>query len=398
MSHARRVFCPLLLLIGSFFLTFPPAHAQDVEQAKEAFIEVSRKVTPKQVILILDTSKSMISGESRKRTGDGETMMKHCSLAVKNILNRAIKSGDTVVFQTFGSATVTPVDTIYKGDDIQKLKDAVPSQPGEGQGTNIRHPHHDALKRAEDYKGSTFIVLLTDSYNDQPAQNTNEWEDYLRYYDRWKLTEYPNTDANNEYVRLLAAHPGITYGIGIKIDEVTGRPIERDPTKTLPVEATPEPVASATPVPVKQPESYPFLPYLLGILPLLIGGVVVFLMMKPVPLRISGGSGASGGQKDFQVKGNSPVRLGGDGASFSSDAYPIAGVKEVVATVTGSRGSFSLHPTAQLPAGLRVYHNGVPLQGVVPLRYGDELRVSVPDANGVTKEVRLKFSDPNKPF
>jgi hypothetical protein len=53
-------------------------------------------------------------------------------------------------------------------------------------------------------------------------------------------------------------------------------------------------------------------------------------------------------------------------------------------------------PAPQLPAGLRVYHNGVPLQGPTPLRYDDELRVSVPDANGITKEIRLKFSDPNK--
>ena len=117
-----------------------------------------------------------------------------------------------------------------------------------------------------------------------------------------------------------------------------------------------------------------------------------------MPLRITGGTA---GQKDFQVKGGSPVRIGGDGANFTSDAYPLPGVKETVATVTGSRGSFSLQPIPQLPEGLRVYHNGVPLQGTVPLRYGDEVRVSVPDADGVsgvTKEIRLKFSDPNKPF
>jgi hypothetical protein len=390
MSHARRVFCTILLLIVPFFLAPTPASAQDLGEASEV-VTASRDIRSKQVILIFDTSGSM---KSKELVGGGEEMMRRARTTALTILREAVRSGDKVVVQTFGAGTKTLFDGTYTGGDRQKLIDAVPSKPDEGAGTNIRRPHHDALRRAEAYTvGKTFIVLLTDSFNDQPKSDTTDWGDYVKYYVPMQLTKYPNSSENTEYERLLSAYPGISYGVGIKIDPATGRPVERDPREKIIPEATPEPTITATPAPVKQPDSYPFLPYLFLLLPILALGVVAFLMLKPVPLRITGGSA---GQKDFQVKGGSPIRIGGEGGNFASDAYPIAGVKETIATVTGARGSFSLVPVAQLPAGLRVYHNGVPLQGPTPLRYDDELRVSVPDANGMTKEIRLKFSDPNK--
>jgi hypothetical protein len=397
MSHARRVFCTILLTAFTVLpasLTLLPAQAQELGEASEV-VTASREMRPKQVILIFDTSGSM---KSKELVGGGEEMMRRARTAALTVLRESVRSGDTVVVQTFGAGTKTLFDGIYEGGERQKMIDAVPSKPDEGSGTNIRRPHHDALKRAEAYKaGKTFIVLLTDSFNDQPNNNTPEWEDYVKYYVPGQLLKYPNTPENTDYTRLLAAYPSTSYGVGIQVDPTTGRPVERDPFKNPIEKGTPEPTVTTTPAPVKPPDSYPFLPYLFLLLPVLAGGVVAFLMLKPVPLRITGGSiGGSGGQKDFQVKTSAPIKLGGEGANFSSDAYPIAGVKETIATVTGARGSFSLIPAPQLPAGLRVYHNGVPLQGPTPLRYDDELRVSVPDANGVTKEIRLKFSDPNK--
>jgi hypothetical protein len=400
MSYARRVFCTFFLLGLPFTTLLAPVRAQDLGEASEV-VTASRDIRPKQVILIFDTSGSM---KSKELVGGGEEMMRRARTTALTILREAVRSGDKVVVQTFGAGTKTLFDGVYQGGERQKLIDAVPSKPDEGAGTNIRRPHHDALRRAEAYTaGKTFIVLLTDSFNDQPNNGTNEWNDYVKYYVPGQLLKYPNTTENADYTRLLAAYPGISYGVGVKIDPATGRPVERDPREKIIAEATPEPTVMATPAPVKPPESYPFLPYLFLLLPVLAGGVVAFLMFKPVPLRISSGamgssSGNNSGQKDFQVKASTPVRLGGEGANFSSDSYPIPGVKEMVATVTGSRGSFSLQPAPQLPAGLRVYHNGVPLQGATPLRYGDELRVSVPDANGTMREIRLKFSDPSKSF
>ena len=95
------------------------------------------------------------------------------------------------------------------------------------------------------------------------------------------------------------------------------------------------------------------------------------------------------------MRGNTTLRLGGEGGSAALDAYPLAGTKAVAATIKGARGQFTLQP--QPGTSLRVYHNGMPLEKPSPLRYGDEVRVSVVDNTGaVVKESRLKFSDPTK--
>ena len=122
-------------------------------------------------------------------------------------------------------------------------------------------------------------------------------------------------------------------------------------------------------------------------------GAVLFAVMrpKPMPLRLAG----VGAPRDFDVRGNTVLRLGGEGGSAALDAYPLAGTKAVAATIKGGRGQFTLEP--QPGTALRVYHNGLPLEKATPLRYGDEVRVSVVDSNGaVLKENRVKFSDPTK--
>ena len=203
------------------------------------------------MILIFDTSGSM---ESKELMGGGDPMMKRARRAVLNIVKEVVKPGDRVIFQTFGAGTEIRFNDIYKSEDRQKLIDAVPSKPGAGEGTNIRRPHHDALKLADAYKeGKTFIVLLTDSFNDQPKESTPEWQEYKNYYVPGQLSKYPNTPENGDYNRLLSAYPGISYGIGIDIDPVTGRPKERDPKQKIIADAMPEPIEAATPCPSKSP-------------------------------------------------------------------------------------------------------------------------------------------------
>jgi hypothetical protein len=91
---------------------------------------------------------------------------------------------------------------------------------------------------------------------------------------------------------------------------------------------------------------------------------------------------------------------------MASDAYPLTGVSQPVALVKAARGVMTLSPASKgnaTPASnetgaVRVYHNGVPLDGDAPLNYGDEVRVAVPTDAGTTREYRLKFDDPRKGY
>ena len=194
----------------------------------------------------------------------------------------------------------------------------------------------------------------------------------------------------------MTGSEGKTFGMGVEI-QPSGRPKEQ--FKVAPKEATqatPEPTDS-TPVssaPPPKPEEFP-LGLLLGVGGVALAGVLLAVLRpRSMPLRIAG----VGTPRDFDMRSNTVLRLGGEGGSAALDAYPLGGTKAVAATVKGGRGQLTLQPQPVQPgASLRVYHNGLPLEKATPLRYGDEVRVSVLDANGaIIKENRLKFSDPTK--
>ena len=143
-----------------------------------------------------------------------------------------------------------------------------------------------------------------------------------------------------------------------------------------------------------------------------VGGFLLAPMFKSSSLRITGGPG---GVKDFSLKSGTTIRLGGDGANFSPDAYPLPGVSQTVAQIrvkggrmtiappgaTGKPGGKSSPETAPVSnetGGPRVFHNGLPLDAETAMGYGDEVRVSIPNPGGVAKEYRLKFEDPKKAY
>jgi hypothetical protein len=76
--------------------------------------------------------------------------------------------------------------------------------------------------------------------------------------------------------------------------------------------------------------------------------------------------------------------------------------------IRGVRGQLFIAPApphGNQTTSSRVYHNGVVLEREEPVRYGDEVRISVPgepvfpDGSVVTyKEFRLKLEDPRKTY
>ena len=368
-----------LLLTLCVLLTLSlSARAQDPDlgESRES-VEAMKNVSPKSVAFVLDVSGSM-RGEPLRRMRE----------AIYTILSEGVGPKDRVALYTFGAGYKKVFDEEVKTEaDKKDLFARVPKAPEAGAGTNIRKPHHEALKLAEAGKPRpTFLVLLTDSFNDEPKPEDPARADYLKYYTPGgRLTVYPKTPENLDYERLLKEYRTQTFGIGIGMDDATARPIERLP-KDAP---TPAPAPEATPEPAKPADPGPPLAPILGGLAAVALGVVGYLLLnpKPLPLRVTLGSGGS--PKDFQLKGNIGVRLGGDGAAAAFDAYPLAGAKEPVARLTGARGALTLHP--QPNGSARVFVNNMPLDKPTGVRYGDEIRIALAE-----KEFRLKLVDPTK--
>jgi hypothetical protein len=385
--------------------------ASDLGEAAGPVQEL-RALHDKTVIFVFDVSGSM-RGPNLRRARE----------ATVNILRSGTSPGDRVVLIAFGAGWNKVFDEVLPNEAAKDdLVQQVPSQTVPGEGTNIRRPHYEALKildKALPQPGA--VVVLTDSYNDEPLLSDPTYQDYLKFYTPGgRLTKYPDTPENRDYERLLRklAHSPLihAYGIGVQIDRKTGRPIERLPTvanmDTRPLaEDTPAPVA--TPI-TETPPASP-LPWIVGgalaVLALVVG-LTLAALTRAVPVRITGGPA---GTKDFLLKSGQAIRLGGKGAGFATDAYPLAAVEEPIAEVRQARGRFTVTTlrstgSAAAPvavggsggnpdAGPRVYHNGMPLEHSEPLSYGDEVRISVPDAaGGLARDIRLRFEDPRRSY
>lgn len=354
----------------------------------------------KTVVLIFDISGSMV----------GAKMMPRAREAAVNVVREGVRPGDRIALFTFGAGFQKVFDTKLESNaDKAELVSQVPTSTGQGAGTNIRKAHHEALKIINaGLPNPGYTILITDSFNDEPKKDDPSYPDYLRYYTPGgQLTKYPRTEENQQYERLLERLKQSgklkQYGIGIEVAE-NGRPIERLPKAAPdPVEATPTPSVVTLPPPRGSGSSLP-LPLLLGLgglAVLAVLGYVLFAPPKPMPLRISSGERAGTKPKDFLVKAGQPLRIGGQGAGASFDAFPIPGTSEAVATLRAGRGGLFLAPGASgsnVNGSPRVYLNGLPLEKESAVRYGDEVRVTLTPEGGVAKEYRLKLEDPKKSF
>lgn len=388
----------LIFMVGAAFAQDPPTDRgiTEAELGESAgVVRDLRAVTDKTLIFVFDVSGSM-RGQNLARARE----------ATINLIREAAGVGDRLVLLTFGAGYTTVFDKALAGEaEKTDLIEQVPSEVGAGAGTNIRRPHHDALKILDaSLPRPGAVVLLTDSFNDEPKRDDPAYADYLRYYTPGgRLARYPDTPENRDYERLLGkvqrSRKVKIYGIGVQID-ANGRPVERLP-QAAPEPTTPEPTFTpAVTTPVQRGPEIPWLWIALGLGALLLALFALLPLMRAAPLRISGGPA---GPKEFQIKHSGTVRLGGDGANFAFDAYPLPGVGTPPALVKGERGQFILQPGTLHAPGVpppQVFHNGLPLEKPVGLNYGDEVRVSVPDPSGVgvAKEFRLKFEDPKQIF
>ena len=356
-------------------------------------------VSPKTLIFVFDVSGSM-RGELMRRARE----------ATITLIREGTQTGDRVVLYTFGADYKTVFDqTLHSEGNKRELIDLVPKAPENGAGTNIRKPHHEALKLLEkSLPEPGAVVLLTDSFNDEPKRDDPAYATYLDYYTPGgRLKKYPDTAENRDYERLLRlmtdSQKVKIFGIGVQIDQ-SGRPVEQLPVaESSPAPATNTALPASTPIiTVGGDAKKGGLPIEwlagLGALALLVfAGLLAFLRgSKPVPLRIKG---SPSGAHDFEIGSGQTVRLGGVSA-HSFDGYALPGFDAPVATLRAAGGRFSVTPATQegSTAPVNVSLNGLPLERESPLNFGDEVRVFAPGLNGTTKEYRLIFDDPTKSF
>jgi hypothetical protein len=250
-----------------------------------------RQQKNKLVVFIYDVSGSM----------NQDKMIRRARQTAANIVRRGTFPGDAVSLYTFGAGYNHQNFKITRGADRPEVVEKLPKETGEGAGTNIRKPHHDALREIDKQpERPAAIVVLTDSFNDEPKPDDPKYADYRKYYTPGgMLTKYPKTGENSDYERLLAkwVQSGKVkqYGVGINFAE-NGRPIERLP------QAAPPPVeVAATPAPTV-PTAAPEKPnntlwiVLAGIGAAAVGGFFLAPLFKTASLRITGGPS---GAKDF---------------------------------------------------------------------------------------------------
>jgi len=398
------VFQRFLSLVLLFVLSLTlPAVAQDVPVALSP-AQIAGAVKPlrhKTLILVFDVTQSTRHGGvfTQERAASATLLRQGCS------------PGDRVILLPFGTGYRAAFDTtLRQSSDVDGLIDRLPTAPAPGRGTNIRWPHHEALKRiARGGLCPAVVVLLTDSFNDRPDLSDPNYPKYRAYYTLKGLTVYPDTPENRDYVRLLRALTAKgclhQYGVGVGVAP-DGRPIERLPVGPGQGDAdagttTQSPTTLA---PIESGGAYSLLPLLLGLalgLLLLLLGLWFLLRRRPVPVRLR--LGDTGLPRDYRLLPGAKLALGGAPAATvgSQDTFPLAGLAAPAAFVQAMPGGLSLVPAPPPSAGVAapsVFHNGLPVQQPAPLRAGDEVRVSVPPSDvDAGREHRIRVEDPRAP-
>jgi hypothetical protein len=398
----RTLWTAALILLACLFSatvcvqgqTSPPALAPADIATRVAGIH------PKTVVFVFDVTMST----------EHNGVFQNERAATATILRDGCDPGDRVILLQFGTGVATVFDkTLETREDAVALVDQIPPAPVPGRGTNIRLPHHQALKLVDaGLPQPGVIVLLTDSFNDQPAPADPNMPQYTAYYSPKGLTIYPHTPENADYERLLrtlkASGKLYQFGVGVGIAP-SGRPIERIPTAAesdAPDTAGPTLDLSQEQTnneQVRRIGDYPFL--VIGCFTVIVLGLIWAgaALMRPTPVRLT--LADKGMPRDFRLKSGAKVCLGGTLANCGpgDDFLPLAGLAAPAAFVAASGGGAVLNPGGDRSAtSPKVFHNGIPLEYPTPLRIGDEIRISAPSTNApVPTEFRIRFSDPKEP-
>ncbi len=379
----------------------PPVLAQDAPTGLSpgAIAAQIKPLHAKTLILVFDVTESTRHGGvfSEERA------------ASATLLRSGVSPGDRVILIPFGTGYKTVFDTKIKSSaDADTLIDQLPAAPAPGHGTNIRWPHHEALKIiSREHLCPAVVVLLTDSFNDRPDLTDPNYPKYRAYYTLKGLTVYPDSPENRDYERLLSqlTRTGCLhqYGVGVAIAS-TGRPVERLPVGPGEGDSS---AGDTTETPTVLAEAGTPAPH--PVLPLIIGGILAALLLallawyllrrRPVPVRLR--LGPKSLPRDYRLAPGASLALGGtpSAASASQDIFPLAGLSAPAALLKAERGILSLVPAAPAEgAAPTLFHNGLLLQQPAPLRVGDELRVSVPATpTEMEREHRITVLDPHGP-
>lgn len=385
------------LFLAVFLLAPTLAQTAPTDLSPETIAAQIKPLHDKTLVLVFDVTESTRHGGvfTEERAASATLIRSGCS------------PGDRVILIPFGTGYHTVFDTkITSPADADTLIDELPKAPAPGHGTNIRWPHHEALKRiAREHLCPAVVVLLTDSFNDRPDLTDPNYPKYLAYYTLKGLTVYPDTPENRDYERLLAklTRSGCLhqYGVGVALAS-TGRPIERLPVGPNEGDSDAE---GATEIPtVLAPTGAPASR---SILPLILGGLLAILLLallawyllrrRPVPVRLRLGPKAL--PRDYRLLPGASLALGGapSAATGSQDIFPLAGVAAPVALITATGGIPTVVPSSATgDTSPALFHNGLRLQQPAPLRVGDELRVAVPaTAADAEREHRITVMDPH---
>jgi hypothetical protein len=370
----------LILTLSCFLWMAAPETAPSLEAVQARLASVS----PKTVVVLFDVSGSMEKND---------TLVNAREATIK-LLQGAVKPGDRVVLTAFDVAPKRVIDQRVTGDaDLQAVIDAVPGHVSQTEGTNIRWAHHQVLRTLEKLQPAhSYVVVVTDSFNDPPARTDPRMSDYLKYYDPKSLTRYPDTPENRDYERLLRKRHMLrveTLGLGVEIDEDSGRPKEQWP-KAAPVSeettATPEPAQNPAPRSAFNPL------WLIAAVAAVALALFAVMFLKPLlsaeDVVLVEGTRQAG---PFRMASGSVVELGGTGHGDGAFGVPIPGTAAPVAFLRrgGSAYRLELAPPPERDAP-EITVNGEAVQKTRPLRFADEIQVRVRKPDGA-RAVRFTF-------
>jgi hypothetical protein len=367
------------------------AHAQSQADLERMARELKSR-HPKLVEVCFDVSGSM------------ENLHKFSPLreALIPLLKEGLKPGDRCVVTAFDADVQEQPRYDRTLRDEADIDDAINALPGDVTpnrvGTDIRRTHHLALQRgASGRLPATYIILVSDSFNDTPSAADPAKANYKNYYvldekGIGQLKPYPRSSENQEYERLLRNRHRLnltTWGIGIDIDPVTGRPIERMPT-------TPEmkeepPVPASTPAEEKKKGEFPWIPILLGVLAL--AAIAAWMIMNQ-PVRVSLSEGAKRHQ-NYSLRPREAIVLGGSTAKGDERGYPIPGPLQPCAYLERGMRDFRLRPGEAAAAGdAALFLNNEEVRGPSRIDYSDDIKIRVGRPNAAAAppaEYRLQF-------
>jgi hypothetical protein len=287
---------------------------------------------------------------------------------------------------------------IKSSKDRKAALDAIPYRALEGAGTNLRKPHHTALRQALDRGAkSPVIVFVTDSYNDAPRGNPEELANYAAYYDKGgdlaKIAASPTGKTYRKDIVEYAARGGRTFGFGVEVDAVSHRPLERSPKDISAPKPDVKPVAAAS-VPPPPPDD-PIWPYLLGGALVVIAGGGVYFLKNSKPIAVSIEMGTRSG-RDLVFRAGDAVGIGGLAAGCTQ-TLPFPGNAGAIAMLALERGMLVAKPIPATGTASQwvLSVNGVDVRGTssIPVRVGDTLRIrSIAGDTETVAEYRWKVA------